>query len=411
MSEEAVGTMYIKQAQRMEREGDLRLAERLYLIIDEADLAINMYKKARQYDNMVRLVKSHRPDLLKETYLHLAQQQEMEGNLKVRASADVPALLACGIVLPMCSQGAEVYYADGGDWEGAVNMYRGNDLWEDAYRVAKFNGGVTAGNRVAYAWALSVGGEAGSKLLTKLVCTLSARPRCCASLCHFDISCVRFQGLVNEAITYAIETANFEHAFALARSSMKEKLPEVHLKHALFLEDEGRFKEAEAEFIAARKPKEAVEMYVHQEDWTAAMRIAEQYDPASISDILIAQARVAIEVSLLMLRRIASVLSDVVHACALLCQAKDLERAEGLFVDAKKPELALRAYLDARRYPDALRVAKAHLPHKIKDVNAEIQRRVSNEASSKEVHRLLVMACLLGCAELSTHCWMPFRSS
>ncbi len=83
MSEEAVGTMYIKQAQRMEREGDLRLAERLYLIIDEADLAINMYKKARQYDNMVRLVKSHRPDLLKETYLHLAQQQEMEGNLKV----------------------------------------------------------------------------------------------------------------------------------------------------------------------------------------------------------------------------------------------------------------------------------------------------------------------------------------
>jgi intraflagellar transport protein 172 len=83
MSEEAVGTMYIKQAQRLEREGDFKLAERLYVIIDEPDLAINMYKKARQYDNMVRLVKSNRPDLLKETYLHLAQQQEMEGNLKV----------------------------------------------------------------------------------------------------------------------------------------------------------------------------------------------------------------------------------------------------------------------------------------------------------------------------------------
>ena len=86
MSEEAVGTMYIKQANRLEREGDLKLAERLYVIIDEPDLAINMYKKARQYDNMVRLVKSHRPDLLKETYLHLAQQQEMEGNLKVRVA-------------------------------------------------------------------------------------------------------------------------------------------------------------------------------------------------------------------------------------------------------------------------------------------------------------------------------------
>jgi intraflagellar transport protein 172 len=66
-------------------------------------------------------------------------------------------------------QGAESYYVDGGDWEGAVNMYRGNDLWEDAYRVAKFHGGVAAGNRVAYAWALSIGGEAGSKLLSKLV--------------------------------------------------------------------------------------------------------------------------------------------------------------------------------------------------------------------------------------------------
>ncbi len=83
-------------------------------------------------------------------------------------------------------------------------------------------------------------------------------------------------------------------------------------------------------------------------------------------------------------------LDALVHLllCAHTFQAKDLERAEGYFVDAKKPELALRMYLDARRYPDALRVAKAHLPHKIKDVNAEIQRRVSNEASSKEVSHI-----------------------
>jgi hypothetical protein len=94
--------MYIKQAQRMEREGDLRLAERLYLIIDEADLAINMYKKARQYDNMVRLVKSHRPDLLKETYLHLAQQQEMEGNLKVRVMACMRCWHAALCLLYVC---------------------------------------------------------------------------------------------------------------------------------------------------------------------------------------------------------------------------------------------------------------------------------------------------------------------
>jgi intraflagellar transport protein 172 len=41
---------------------------------------------------------------------------------------------------------------------------------------------------------------------------------------------------------------------------MKQKLPDVHLKHAMFLEDEGRFKEAEEEFINAKKPKEAIDM-------------------------------------------------------------------------------------------------------------------------------------------------------
>lgn len=43
--------------------------------------------------------------------------------------------------------------------------------------------------------------------------------------------------------------------------------------------------------FATGKPKEAVDMYVHGLDWDAAMRIAEQYDPTCIADILIAQVR------------------------------------------------------------------------------------------------------------------------
>ncbi len=66
-------------------------------------------------------------------------------------------------------QGAEAYYVDASDWESAVNMYRGNDHWEDAYHCARSHGGGAAGNKVAYAWALTLGGDAGSKLLTKLV--------------------------------------------------------------------------------------------------------------------------------------------------------------------------------------------------------------------------------------------------
>ena len=52
----------------------------------------------------------------------------------------------------------------------------------------------------------------------------------------------------------------FEFAFDLAKTSQKNKLPEIHLKHAMYLEDEGKFKEAEMAFVKAGKPKEAVLM-------------------------------------------------------------------------------------------------------------------------------------------------------
>jgi len=41
-----------------------------------------MYKKHRRFDEMIRLLSSHRPDLLKETHQFLAQTLEMEGSLR-----------------------------------------------------------------------------------------------------------------------------------------------------------------------------------------------------------------------------------------------------------------------------------------------------------------------------------------
>ena len=45
------------------------------------------------------------------------------------------------------------------------------------------------------------------------------------------------------------------------------------------LEDDGQFEAAEAEFLAANKPKEAVLMYVHLARWDDAQRVAEARDP------------------------------------------------------------------------------------------------------------------------------------
>ena len=44
---------------------------------------------------------------------------------------------------------------------------------------------------------------------------------------------------------------------------MKNKLPDIYYKQAMYLEDEGKLAEAEAGFIKAAHPKEAVLMWVN----------------------------------------------------------------------------------------------------------------------------------------------------
>jgi intraflagellar transport protein 172 len=194
MSEGEVTLLYINQAQKLEAKGSMKEAEKLYLAVQEKDLAINMYKKHRRFDDMVRLVQDHRPDLLKETHQFLAQTLEMEGSLK----------------------DAEHHYVEAQEWHSAVSMYRSNELWDDAIRVAKFHGGINACKRVTIALLMAVGVVEGSKYLTK-------------------------HGLVDAAIEHATENGAFDMALELATNNLPKKLPEIYLKHALFLEDDERF--------------------------------------------------------------------------------------------------------------------------------------------------------------------------
>ena len=64
--------LYVQEARKFEGEQSFKDAEKMYLSANEPDLAINMYKKAEQFDNMIRLVTKFRKDLLKDTHLHLA---------------------------------------------------------------------------------------------------------------------------------------------------------------------------------------------------------------------------------------------------------------------------------------------------------------------------------------------------
>ena len=131
-----------------------------------------MYKKREEYEQMLRLVSKYRKELLGDTYKHIAEQNEMKGNLKR----------------------AEHYYVEAKTWQAAVSMYRQLEKWEDAKRVAKTNGGKQAFERVVLAQWQAVlklqGAEWGAQLLWK-------------------------HGLTDAAIDYAVEHGNFTHAFEL----------------------------------------------------------------------------------------------------------------------------------------------------------------------------------------------------
>ena len=297
-----VSKMYVGQAQELEEQGRFKEAEKLYISVHEPDLAISMYKKQRQYENMMRLVQTYHPDLVQSTHTHLAQELEGEGNHK----------------------SAELHFIEAGDWKSAVHMYRGSDLWEDAYRVAQNNGGPHASKQVAFLWAKTLGGESAVKLLNKF-------------------------GILEQGIDYACESYQFEFAFELAKIAMKEKIPDIHYKYAMALEDEGKFKEAEAQFIKAKKAKEAVLMYVHNQDWDSAQRVAEAHDADSVSDVLVGQAKVAFE-------------------------SKDYSKFESLLLRAQRPELAVKQYKDNGLWPEALRVCKEYLPNRLAALQDEYER-------------------------------------
>ncbi|OWF38575.1 intraflagellar transport protein 172 homolog [Mizuhopecten yessoensis] len=309
MKADDVATLYISQARQLEDQGKFKEAEKLYVAVQEPDMAITMYKKNKMYGDMIKLVKTHHPDLVQDTHLHLAKELEAENNLRQ----------------------AEHHYLEADTWKAAVNMYRDQDMWDEAHRVAKNAGGATAAKQVAYLWARSLGGDSAVKLLNKF-------------------------GLLEAAIDYAAENCAFDFAFELARLANKNKLPDIHLKHAMYLEDEGRFADAEREFIQAQKPKEAVLMYVHNQDWDSAQRVAESHDSDSVADVLVGQARFAFE-------------------------EKDFTRAESYLLRAQRPELAVKYYKDSGMWQDALRVCKEYVPHKLQALQDEYDHEMTDKST------------------------------
>lgn len=101
---------------------------------------------------------------------------------------------------------------------------------------------------MAFLWAKNLGGDAASRLLSKF-------------------------GLVDAVIDIACENQQWDFAMSLASGGDRSIIQSIQLKHAMFLEDEGQFPEAEACFIQAGKAKEAILMHIHNQDWIRARAV------------------------------------------------------------------------------------------------------------------------------------------
>lgn len=295
-----VRDMFIEMAARLELEAKYRDAEKVLLTIDEPDMAISMYKRLEQYDAMIRLVERYHRDLVPSTHLHLARQ--LEAKLRLKA--------------------AEVHYLAADDWKAAVHMYGNAGRWEEAYRVAKQQKGAAEGaaDQVAYMWARSLPIDAASRLLVKM-------------------------GLVERALAFACEAGQYPFALELCQKS-GHPADGVHLKLAMELEDEGKFAEAEAAFLLANKPKEAVLMHTHSRDWRAAVRVAEQHLPEAVGEVLLSQAAEALE-------------------------AQNYAEYEALLIRANRTDVVLEHYREYEMWPEAIRIAKEYVPAAL----AELQRQ------------------------------------
>ncbi|XP_030372622.1 intraflagellar transport protein 172 homolog [Scaptodrosophila lebanonensis] len=302
---EEMRNLFVNLAASLEEQGKYRDAEKVLIAVNEPDLAISMYKRRELYDSMIRLVERYHKDLLDSTHLHLARQLESRGKFK----------------------NAELHFLHSGDWKSAVHMYCSSGRWEDGYRVAKQKGTEGASHQVAYMWAKSMPVESAVRLLTKLE-------------------------LLDTAVGFACDSGQFDFAMDLCRLAGKST-DEVHLKIAMSLEDEGKFDQAEEEFLKAHKPKEAILMYTHAGDWKSALNVAESHLPEAVSEVLIGQASAALE-------------------------TRNYKDYEALLLRAQRPDLIIDYYKKESLFEDALRIAEEHYPaamNDLKRLQAHEQRR------------------------------------
>lgn len=125
-----------------------------------------------------------------------------------------------------------------------------------------------------------------------------------------------------------------------------------------------QFNEAEAEFLLAHKPKEAILMYTHSRDWRAALNVAERYLPNAVNDVLLSQAAAALE-------------------------SRNYNEYEALLIRAERTDIILQHYKEQEMWPDAIRIAKEYVPSAVGDIQRLEAKSNHMSGASNDSRQLL----------------------
>ncbi|XP_073947252.1 intraflagellar transport protein Oseg2 isoform X2 [Choristoneura fumiferana] len=299
LSEEETRDIYIPLAQQLRQDGQLRKAEQIYIGLGEPDEAISMYKEASQYEAMLRLVAAHRGSLLEATRRHVAQALHASGDLRA----------------------AENYYIQAGDWKSAIQMYRSAGQWESAERVARSSAPSGVAQQVALQWAAALGGAPAARLLAA-------------------------RGLASLGARWALQAQRWDIAMELSELGGGVTRREVARHEAAALAEE-RPEEAEAAFLRAAAPQDAVRMWLARGHHQRALALAEQHATHMVEEVLVEGARAAAE-------------------------RGDLAQFETLMIRANRPREVVQHYKDLELWEEATRVSREYLPDSAEPVPSAV---------------------------------------
>lgn len=126
-----------------------------------------------------------------------------------------------------------------------------------------------------------------------------------------------------------------------------------------------QFAEAEAEFLLANKPKEAILMYTHNGNWQSAIQIAEKHMPEKVPEVLIMQA-------------------------AAVLETRNYTQYEALLIRAERPDICLHHYRENEMWNDAIRVAKIYAPTAVTELQALQMRSEGRSKNAPTDSRFLL---------------------